>query len=93
MARGEWDVFVSYSHDDAEWVEVLASNLYHAGLAVFLDVWELASGDRFAGRLDEGIRRSANGVLVVGPTSLRRPWIREEYEGFYDSRSDTRDGG
>lgn len=39
-------------------------------------------GDRFAGRLEEGIRRSANGVLVVSPHALSRPWVREEYEAL-----------
>ena len=63
MARGEWDVFVSYSHDDAEWVEVLASNLYHAGLAVFLDVWELASG----GPVRRAPRRGDTAVGQWGP--------------------------
>jgi tetratricopeptide (TPR) repeat protein len=79
MAEGGWDVFVSYGHGDAEWVQVLAGNLHRAGFDVFLDVWELAGGDRVTGRLEEGIRGSANGVLVVSPHSLSRPWVREEY--------------
>ena len=79
MAAGGWDVFVSYGHGDAEWVEVLAGNLHRAGFEVFLDVWELAGGDRVASRLEDGIRRSANGVLVVSPYSLSRPWVQEEY--------------
>src|SRR5579863_7976415 len=79
MAEGGWDVFVSYGHGDAEWVQVLAANLHRARFEVFLDAWELAGGDRLAGRLEDGIRRSANGVLVVSPHSLSRPWVQEEY--------------
>jgi tetratricopeptide (TPR) repeat protein len=79
MAEGDWDVFVSYGHADAAWVHVLAGNLHRAGFEVFLDVWELAGGDRLTGRLEEGIRRSANGVLVVSPHTLSRPWVAEEY--------------
>ena len=79
MAEGGWDVFVSYGHGDAEWVQVLAGNLHRVGFEVFLDAWELVGGDRLAGRLEEGIRRSANGVLVVSPHSLSRPWVAEEY--------------
>ena len=52
------------------------------GFEVFLDEWELVGGDRVTGRLEEGIRGSANGVLVVSPHSLSRPWVREEYEAL-----------
>ena len=82
MAVGGWDVFVSYGHEDAEWVRVLAGNLHRAGFDVFLDEWELVGGDRVTGRLEEAIRESVNGVLVVSPHSLSRPWVREEYEAL-----------
>jgi tetratricopeptide (TPR) repeat protein len=82
MSEGGWDVFVSYGHEDAEWVRVLAGNLHRAGFEVFLDEWELVGGDRVTGRLEEGIRGSASGVLVVSPHSLSRPWVREEYEAL-----------
>jgi hypothetical protein len=82
MAVGGWDVFVSYGHGDADWVRVLAANLHRAGFDVFLDEWELVGGDRVTGRLEEGIRDSASGVLVVSPHSLSRPWVREEYEAL-----------
>ena len=82
MTEGGWDVFVSYGHEDAAWVRVLAGNLHQAGFEVFLDEWELVGGDRVAGRLEEGIRRSASGILVVSPHALSRPWVREEYEAL-----------
>ena len=73
---------MSYGHEDAGWVRVLAGNLHRAGFDVFFDEWELVGGDRFAGRLEEGIRGSASGVLVVSPHALSRPWVREEYEAL-----------
>ena len=82
MTEGGWDVFVSYGHEDAEWVRVLAGNLHRAGFEVFLDEWELVGGDRVAGRLEEGIRGSASGMLVVSPHALSRPWVQEEYEAL-----------
>ena len=30
-------------------------------------------------RLDKGILNSCNGILVVSPDSLSRPWVAEEY--------------
>ena len=82
MGVGGWDVFVSYGHGDADWVRVLAGNLHRAGFEVFLDEWELVGGDRVTGRLEDAIRESANGVLVVSPHALSRPWVREEYEAL-----------
>jgi tetratricopeptide (TPR) repeat protein len=82
MAEERWDVFVSYGHGDAEWVRVLAANLHRTGLSVFLDEWEMGGGDSIVGRMEEGIRGSASGVLVVSPHSLSRPWVREEYEAL-----------
>jgi tetratricopeptide (TPR) repeat protein len=79
MAVGGWDVFVSYGHGDAEWVRVLAGNLYQAGFEVFFDEWELIGGDLISKRLGEAIRGSTSGILVVSPHSLSRPWVQEEY--------------
>ena len=63
-------------------MRVLAGNLHRAGCDLFFDEWELVGGNRVAGRLEEGIRGSASGVLVVSPHALSRPWVREEYEAL-----------
>ena len=74
-----FDVFISYAHADADWVRVLAENLHQQGLQVFFDEWEIGPGDVLVHRLDKGILNSRNGVLVVSPDSLSRPWVAEEY--------------
>src|SRR5439155_372939 len=74
-----FDVFISYGHQDQAWVRTLAENLYRAGLEVFYDEWEIGPGDVLVHRLDEGIRTSRSGMLVVSPASLARPWVMEEY--------------
>ncbi|HEY6539302.1 MAG TPA: TIR domain-containing protein, partial [Ktedonobacteraceae bacterium] len=74
-----FDVFISYGHQDQTWVRTLAENLYRAGLEVFYDEWEIAPGDVLVHRLDEGIRTSRSGILVVSSVSLSRPWVMEEY--------------
>ncbi len=75
----EFDVFISYGHADAAWVEVLAANLHRAGFEVFLDVWEIGPGDTLVHRLDEAILHASSGILVVSPAALQRPWVRAEY--------------
>jgi tetratricopeptide (TPR) repeat protein len=74
-----FDVFISYGHQDAEWVHTLAANLHRAGLEVFLDAWEIVPGDRIVHQLERGLLSSRNGVLVVSPASMSRPWVQDEY--------------
>jgi TIR domain len=76
---GSFDVFVSYGHEDADWVRVLAENLHRAGFQVFFDEWEIGAGDVLAHRLEAGLRGATNGILVVSPASILRPWVMEEY--------------
>ncbi len=75
----QWDVFVSYARKDCEWVRALAENLHNSDLDVFLDEWEIGPGDVVLHKIDEGLRKSRNGIVVVTPTALSRPWVLEEY--------------
>jgi TIR domain len=74
-----FDVFISYGHADADWVRVLAENLHRVGFEVFFDEWEIQAGDVLVHRLEAGVRGAANGILVVSPASVSRPWVMEEY--------------
>ena len=74
-----WDVFISYAHQDAEWVKTLAENLHNKGFKVFIDEWEIGPGDVLVYWIDEGILKAKKGVLLVTPESLSRPWVLEEY--------------
>lgn len=74
-----WDVFISYARADFGWVNTLAENLHSLGLRVFFDEWEIGAGDVVVHRLDQGLRESRNGILVVSPHSMTRPWVMEEY--------------
>ena len=67
------DVFISYAHDDQNWVRVLAENLHQSGLNVFYDEWEIGPGDMLAHKPDAGILNTKIGVIVVSPTALCRP--------------------
>jgi hypothetical protein len=74
-----FDAFVSYSRRDAGWVTVLADNLQRLGLHVFLDEYELGEGGVIVHALDDGLRRSRAGVLVVSPDAIASSWVRNEY--------------
>jgi hypothetical protein len=79
MSDDTRDVFISYAHADADWVRTLAENLHNSELQVFFDEWDIVPGDVLVHKLDEGILKSRNGVLIVSPASLSRPYVQEEY--------------
>jgi hypothetical protein len=74
-----FEVFISYGHDDAAWVRTLAENLERGGVRTFFDEWEVGPGDVLVHRLEDGLRNSRNGIVVVSPASVQRPWVQEEY--------------
>ena len=79
MSDETWDVFLSHARADATFVHQLATDLEALGLRVFLDVWEIGPGDVVSQRLDQGLRGSKTGVLVVSSASVQRAWVMEEY--------------
>lgn len=74
-----WDVFVSYAHEDEQWVQVLADNLHRVGLDVFLDQWEILGGSPLSQRLQQGLASSDVVVLVVSAAAVGKQWWQEEF--------------
>lgn len=74
-----YDVFVSYSHDDLDWVAEFAARLQGAGLRVARDEIFLKPGDVLVHAVEQAIRDSAHGVLVFSRSSVASGWVREEY--------------
>jgi tetratricopeptide (TPR) repeat protein len=74
-----YDVFISYAHADKQWVSRLAENLHQAEIEVFYDEWRIGAGDVVVHALEDGILKSKNGIIVISPTSITRPWVKEEY--------------
>jgi tetratricopeptide (TPR) repeat protein len=74
-----FEAFISYGHEDAAWVRNLAENLERAHVRTFFDQWDIGPGDVLVHRLEEGLRSSRNGILVISPASVARPWVQQEY--------------
>jgi hypothetical protein len=74
-----WHAFISYAAADIVDVRRIAENLHRLGLDVFFDQWEIDAGTVVSQRLDQGLRGSSAGVLIVSKTSVQRPWVLQEY--------------
>jgi adenylate cyclase len=71
------DIFISYSSDDRDKVELLVNQLESAGLSVWWDA-ELRGGSRFSKEIEHELE-SAKAVLVVWTrSSVESRWVADE---------------
>ncbi len=79
----EYDVFVSHASEDKEAVVVpLTHELTQRGLRVWVDYRELRLGDKLRERIEEGLRRSQFGLVIVSPRFFAKPWPQTELDGL-----------
>lgn len=72
------DVFISFSHSDAEAVAVLDVALRSAGLTVFLDTRDILAGDRLVEKVFEGIAAANAQIVVLSESSTASNWVKDE---------------
>ena len=69
----EPQVFISYSHDDAEWVRRFAEALRQHNVNVWLDEWQINAGEPLREAIEAGLRSSDAIVSVLTGANARRP--------------------
>lgn len=74
-----YDVFISYAHDDLEWVREFTERLGREGIRVARDEVVTEPGTVFLHAIEEAIRDSAHGLLVFSPASVASGWADQEY--------------
>lgn len=78
-----WDVFISHASEDKALVaRPLADSLRRLGVAVWLDEAELQLGQSLRRKIDEGIRSSRFGVVILSPAFLGKGWTNHELDGL-----------
>lgn len=68
-------VFISYTHDDAEWVHKFAEALRDQSVDVWLDAWQVHAGDSLRDAVEAGLRNSDAIVAILSAANARRPDI------------------
>jgi TIR domain len=75
-----YDVFLSYSHMDARWVESLATRLNaEHGFSVWLDRWRLVPGRNWQQELAKGLAQARCCAVCINNTTPIG-WCRQELE-------------
>jgi hypothetical protein len=74
-----FDIFLSHSKHDGEWVVALKDALESRRVSVWFDEQQLIPGDLWVDGLEHGLRQSRSLGLVVSPSAIASPWVKEEY--------------
>lgn len=78
-----WDVFISHASEDKEDVALpLRNALVDLGISVWLDKTELTIGDSLRRKIDQGIRSSRFGIVVLSQPFFAKGWTNHELDGL-----------
>jgi len=73
------EVFISHSHDDGDFADVLKSKLKQHGYSAWIDIDRLNAGEDWREGIDDGIRRSRAVVVVMSPKARESEYVTYEW--------------
>lgn len=77
------EVFISHASEDKDPIaRPLAEELVRRGRSVWFDEHELLLGDSLSGKIDEGLRDSTVGVVILSHAFFAKRWTRRELDGL-----------
>jgi predicted nucleotide-binding protein len=71
-------VFISASKEHDSWVREFVRILSESGVDVWWDEEQIAVGEPFGDKLEEGLRTSDYMIMIVSPDSIESPWFNFE---------------
>lgn len=83
--ESEYDVFVSHaSEDKSPFVEDLVNALQDRDVKVWFDSLNIAWGDSLRNQIDNGLKRSTFGIVVLSENYIKKGWTQYELEGLFN---------
>ena len=86
----EYDVFVSHAWEDKEsFVEEFVEALRKLGAKVWYDKTQMKWGDSMREKIDDGLKKSRFGVVVLSPNYIAdgKYWTKAELDGLFQMES------
>ena len=79
-----YDVFISHASEDKEdFVRPFANWLKESGMNVWYDEFELKIGDSLRRAIDNGLKNSRYGIVVLSEAFFSKEWPQRELDGLF----------
>jgi hypothetical protein len=76
-------IFISYSHVDSDFAEILRMKLTDGGCHIWIDHSGLKAGDDWRLGIEDAIKNSSALVLIMSPESITSPYVTFEWAFAY----------
>ena len=73
-------IFISHSHQDKDFVDVLAVQLIQYKEHVWVDRWELQVGDSLIEKIQSAIKTASALIIVLSKASVASAWCKKRIE-------------
>ncbi len=70
-----YDVFLSYSAQDKEWVEQFEEALNESGIHAWFDVANIEPGEHWRNHIEKALRESKALIVILSPNTIESPWM------------------
>ncbi|NOR70949.1 MAG: TIR domain-containing protein [Methylomarinum sp.] len=86
------NIFLSYSHQDQKYADLLFKHLSEAGHEVWQDKLNLKAGDNLIEKVNLGIKKAQTIIVIISKHSLQSKWVMHEVSALAlgDLSSDNR---
>src|SRR5262249_2852306 len=75
-----YDTFISYATEDERFASELAGGLMARGISIWYAPIRLKVGDRILAGVEEGLRSSRSGTIIVSKPFLEKKWTDYELD-------------
>lgn len=83
--NAKYDVFISHATEDKEdFVDELVLELQQLDIKVWYDKICIKWGESLRSKIDEGLRNSKFGIVVLSQAYIRKGWTQYELEGLFN---------
>lgn len=80
----EYDVFISHATEDKEsFADELCDELQKAGIKVWYDAINISWGDSLRSKIDNGLRKSKFGIVIISKAYISKGWTQYELDGLF----------
>ena len=85
QATTTYDVFVSHASEDKEsFVNEFVEELKNRNIKVWVDALRIQWGDSLRKSIDEGLKKSHFGIVVISPYFIAKGWTQYELDGLFE---------